>query len=116
MSERAEIVRLSGGRNFKEIAAEFNRQHQDRRPISARCVSRLLSKVKETGSILDRPRSGRPRRSTTEDNAALIIERFRRCPTMSIRRMAKETGISRGSIHRILIEHNARYGVSSGTP
>ncbi|KAL6729450.1 hypothetical protein Aduo_000501 [Ancylostoma duodenale] len=113
MSERAEIVSLSEGRNYKEIAAEFSRLHPDRRPISARCVSRLLAKVKETGSIVDRPRSGRPRRSTTEDNAALILERFRRCPTMSIRRMSKETGISRGSIHRILIEHNAKYGASS---
>ncbi|RCN46826.1 hypothetical protein ANCCAN_07140 [Ancylostoma caninum] len=110
MSERAEVVRLSEDRNYKEIAAEFSRLHPDRRPISASCVSKLLAKVKETGSIANRPRSGRPRTSTTEDNAALILECFRRCPTMSIRRMSEETGISKGSIHRILIEHNAKYG------
>ncbi|PIO54715.1 hypothetical protein TELCIR_23915, partial [Teladorsagia circumcincta] len=102
LDERVEIVLLAGDRNHREVAEDFNRLHPGRRPITRSCVSRLMTKLKETGSISDRPRPGRPRRTTCENTASAVLDRFRRNPAMSLRRMASETGMSRSSIHRIL--------------
>ncbi|KAK6010328.1 hypothetical protein OSTOST_24646 [Ostertagia ostertagi] len=105
MDERVEIVLLAGDRNHREVAEEFNKLHPGRRPITRSCVSRLIARLKETGSISDKPRPGRPRRTTCGNTASAVLDRFRRNPEMSLRQMASETGMSRSSIHRILRAH-----------
>lgn len=100
MDERIEIVLLARSHNHRDIADAFNKKHPDRRPVTRSCISRLLSKLKETGSIADKSRSGRPRK--TDDAASLIVDRFRRNPEMSLRQLAAETGFSRSRIHRII--------------
>ncbi|KJH51178.1 hypothetical protein DICVIV_02640 [Dictyocaulus viviparus] len=94
-SERVHLLQLVANRSHEEAAAEFNRLHPDREPIRQSSVSRLIAKFKETGSIMDRPRCGRPRRSTDDVRAATILAKFRENPEKSLRQMAFETGMSR---------------------
>ncbi|VDM53017.1 unnamed protein product [Angiostrongylus costaricensis] len=101
-SERVHLLQLVANRSHEEAAAEFNRLHPNREPIRQSSVTRLIAKFKETGSIMDRPRCGRPRRSTDGVNTAAIVAKFRENPEKSLRQMANETGMSRSSIHRIL--------------
>uniref|UniRef100_A0A158PA91 DUF4817 domain-containing protein n=1 Tax=Angiostrongylus cantonensis TaxID=6313 RepID=A0A158PA91_ANGCA len=101
-SERVHLLQLVANRSHEEAAAEFNRLHPNREPIRQSSVTRLIAKFKETGSIMDRPRCGRPRRSTDRVNTAAIVAKFRENPEKSLRQMANETGMSRSSIHRIL--------------
>ncbi|KHJ79163.1 hypothetical protein OESDEN_21197 [Oesophagostomum dentatum] len=105
LAERSEVVLLANGRSRKEVVEEFNRRHPNRPPISSNCVKRLLTKLKETGSVHDRPRSGRPRKATTEDQVAIVLESLQCSPRKSIRCLSRETGISTTSICRILREH-----------
>ncbi|CAI9725921.1 KEOPS complex subunit TP53RK isoform X1 [Octopus vulgaris] len=61
--ERIELVLLSGreGWSYRKIAEEFNLRHPYRQPIYFTAVGKLINKFKETGSVLDKPRSERRR-------------------------------------------------------
>ncbi|CAI9738852.1 KEOPS complex subunit TP53RK isoform X1 [Octopus vulgaris] len=63
--ERIELVLLSGreGWSYRKIAEEFNLPHPCRQPIYFTAVRKLIKKFKETGSVSDKPRSGRPKTS-----------------------------------------------------
>ncbi|KHJ88203.1 hypothetical protein OESDEN_12007 [Oesophagostomum dentatum] len=76
LAERSEVVLLANGRSRKEVVEEFNRRHPNRPPISSNCVKRLLTKLKETGSVHDRPRSGRPRKATTGGSSCHSTREF----------------------------------------
>ena len=75
--ERIELVLLSGqeGWSYRKIAEEFYLQHPYRQPIYFTAVAKLVTKFKETGSILDKPRSGRPKTSD-EMKAAVMDQSF----------------------------------------
>ena len=59
--ERIELVLLSGRKiwSYRKIAEEFNLRHPHRQPFYFTTVGKLVTKFKETGSVLDKPRSGR---------------------------------------------------------
>jgi len=61
--ERVELVLMSGadGATNRSVAEKFNRIYPDRESISHTTVGRLILKFRETGSVLDKPRSGHPR-------------------------------------------------------
>lgn len=61
-----------------------------------------LKRYRETQSINDRPRTGRPRSVRTPANIKLIRERLRRNPCRTQKKMALQTNISRISVNRIL--------------
>lgn len=61
-----------------------------------------LKRYKDTCSLDDRPRSGRPRSVRTAANIKLIRERLRRNPCRTQKKMALQTNISRISVNRIL--------------
>ena len=64
--ERIELVFLSGreGWSYSKIAEEFNFRHPYRQPIYFTAVGKLVTKFKETGSVLDKPRSDAQRLQT----------------------------------------------------
>ena len=64
--ERIEVILMSGERSFRVIAADFNKRHPERLPISHKTVRCLISKVQETGTVADKARSGRPKSATDE--------------------------------------------------
>ncbi|MPC34374.1 hypothetical protein E2C01_027760 [Portunus trituberculatus] len=58
--ERVKLVLLSGreGWSYCKIAEEFNLRHPHRQPIYFSAVGKLIKKFRETGSVLDKLRSG----------------------------------------------------------
>ena len=60
------------------------------------------TKLLETGSLEDRPRSGKPKTETVGDNKENVLTQVRDNPRTSIRSIEEETGVSRMSIWRVL--------------
>lgn len=67
-----------------------------------RTVYDVVKRYKETGGTADRPRSGRPTIATTPENIQKVRCRIQRNPERSMRKMAKELGISEGSVRKIV--------------
>lgn len=61
-----------------------------------------IKRYKETGSLEDRGRCGRPRSVRTPANIKVIRERIRRNPCRTQKKLALQTNISRISVNRIL--------------
>jgi len=59
----------------------------------------------ETGSVADRPRSGRPVTERDEATSVAMLAMFAKSPTRSTRRLSMECGVNHCSIGRILKEH-----------
>lgn len=77
------------------------------RELKTFCVSRnfvyyTIKRYKETSSVQDRQRSGRPRSVRTPANIKIIRERLRRNPCRTQKKLALQTNISRISVNRIL--------------
>ena len=77
--------------------------------ISKSCIARTIKKYKETGTVRDKPRSGRPRStSLTDDNA--IYRLARKFPKYSQKKLAQEINpalanhISKQTIGRRLLD------------
>ncbi|KAG9487807.1 hypothetical protein GDO78_007542 [Eleutherodactylus coqui] len=93
---------MCGGRSTRDIAADFNTRHPDMRPISNSTVHKIITKFRETGSIVDRQRTGRPRSARSEEVATNVLASIVKNPARSTRQLSLETGISQRSILRIL--------------
>lgn len=65
-------------------------------------IYRTIKRYKETSSLKDRKRSGRPRSIRTKNVIHRVRERIRRNPERSIRKLAADLQISNGSAHNIL--------------
>ena len=64
-------------------------------------TSRTLSRFADTGEVLDRPRPGRPRNTRTISLTKRVLQRIKRNPARSIRKMATETNTNRESMRRL---------------
>lgn len=60
-------------RTYEEVRHLFNDLNGQRAPISRSTVSRVMRRFNETGSVQDRPRSGRPKTATTEDKTLDVL-------------------------------------------
>jgi transposase len=102
--ERIELVLLSGreGWSVRKIADDFNARHPRRTPIGFSTVGKVVRKFKETGSVMDKPRSGRP--SVSDETKETIMAKFTASPRKSLRRTAMELGVPKTTISRILKE------------
>jgi transposase len=64
-------------------------------------MGKVVRKFKETGSVLDKPRSGRP--TVIDDKTReVVIAKVTARPKRSIRRRSLELGIPRETVRRIL--------------
>ncbi|CAI9735851.1 RDH7 dehydrogenase [Octopus vulgaris] len=100
--ERIELVLLSGreGWTYRKIAEEFNLRHPYRHPIFFTAVGKLIKKVKETGSVLDKPRSGRPKKS--DETKEAVMAKISASPKKSLRRTSTVLGVPKSTIHKML--------------
>lgn len=64
-------------------------------------VSYVIARYKELGHEGDRPGRGRKRTANTSRNRKIIKKRVMRNPRVSIRNIARETGISHSSVYRM---------------
>jgi transposase len=76
LDERVEVVLLSGRQGWtqRQVADEFNARHPERNRITHGAVGKLVNKFKETSSVDDKPRVGRP--SVGEDIRTGVIAEF----------------------------------------
>ena len=70
--------------------------------VGRRLIHRTIQRYKYTGSVKDRPRSGRPRTVRTRNLKAKLCKRIVRNPRRSIRKMAKEFKISDRPLRRVV--------------
>lgn len=103
--ERIEIPMMIGygdrRRTHDEVRDLFNTAHRHRDPIIRSTVSRTLKKFTESGSVKDRPKSGRPRSVTNEENSLVIILDVVEQPQTSVQQLALNHNMSRRSIQTI---------------
>ncbi|KAJ6642846.1 hypothetical protein Bhyg_07800, partial [Pseudolycoriella hygida] len=70
------------------------------------------NRTAHTGSVFNRPKSGRPRTATNEENEVLVLGSVFNKRQQSLREIANETGNSMASVWRILHRHKFHpYGV-----
>ena len=75
-------------------------------PFSITTVTRLIAKFEETGSVADKPRSGRP--SVTEDTVEEVKQVLRHqsstsdLGSTSVRAISTEVAVSKTTVHKIL--------------
>jgi transposase len=76
LDKRVEIELLSGRQGWtqRQVADEFNARYSERNPITHSAVGKLVKKLKETGSVVDKPRVGRP--SVGKDIQTGVIAKF----------------------------------------
>ena len=81
--QRVEIALLSGrdGATNRSVAEQFNRNHPHEN-VSHTSVSRLINKFRETGSVIDKKRSGRP--GLSAETRAQVLEKIASSPRKSI--------------------------------
>lgn len=89
-------------RSLEEVRRLFNYTFPERDPISRSTVSRTIQRFEETGSIKDRPRSGRPQIATDEETSVDILQSFVEDPHTSVKSVASQLEISCGSVRTVL--------------
>jgi transposase len=104
LSTKIEILEcyiLSGKSDLAALREYKKRHHLIKDPFSASTIHKLMEKFYETGSLLDKPKSGRPP-LTTETVAFLASEIQSTSGVTSVRQLAEDTGIPKSSVHRCL--------------
>jgi len=81
----------------RKFATKFNKA-----PPPRTSILRWKEKLLATGSLDDRPRSGRPVTASGDDNKKLVLAACRNDPTTSSRRLSDELQLSQSSVCRIL--------------
>lgn len=98
--ERIEILELFGGNSARLTAQIFNERHPDRnQPLSHATVVKIYNKFRETGSVKDRARAGRPRNLQI---AQEVLDFVRANPRSSIRTMSRATNHGTKTVSNIL--------------
>ncbi len=93
--------------NSEQVRRDWKNHFASESPSRPAILS-LVKKFQETGSVEDRPRSGRPRDAVSEDNIKKVAEKLAECPKISIRVAALELGMSKDSFHRAAQEAGFR--------
>jgi transposase len=104
LREKTEIVKSYA---IHQNAAKVARQFQncfDRTPPTSKNILSLVRKFDETGSLQDKPRSGRPRCISTDENKERVRVAYEENPTTSQRRASLELNLSRSSFQRMMTE------------
>ena len=70
--------------------------------FSRKLIYRTIKRYKETGSLNDKARSGRPRTERTIGLKAKVQKRIVRNPRRSMRKMARDFGVSSRTIRRVV--------------
>ncbi|GAB1865891.1 DUF4817 domain-containing protein [Camponotus japonicus] len=90
-------------RGYKTITRLLNENFRnENNSISRSTVIRTIQRFEDTGSIKNRPRSGRRKTATNNDKALDVLQSFVEDPHISINRVAQEHEIGYGSVHKIL--------------
>ena len=79
-----------------KVQRKYKREFKEKAPCSI-SINKWDKKLKETGSLLDRKRSGRP--SISDASVDAIHKSFLRSPMNSVRTCARRLGLKKTSVH-----------------
>ncbi|CAH8519229.1 unnamed protein product, partial [Dicrocoelium dendriticum] len=97
--------------NAAATARLYNNTHCTLRPVNPQYVLQLVKKFNKTGSVCNAKRTGRPRTTTDEISAGVVVEEVRQNSHLSIQRIAQHCATTPYAVHRILKEREfRRYG------
>lgn len=99
------FLHLDDRLSLRKIANRFHQLFPNRPKPSPYGISKMISKIRSTGSVFNRPKSGRPRTATDEANEVMVLGSVINKSQQSIREIAIETGNSTTSVWRILHRH-----------
>jgi transposase len=104
LEERVELIFLYARcTNYQETANAFANAFPNSPKPSSSTVMRLIKKFRNTGSVNNAPKSGRPNLATGDDKTTDVLARVHAEPIgNSTRRISDEAGISKTSVLRIL--------------
>ena len=77
----------------------LSRNHP-RQKVSHTSVGRLINKFRETGSVVDKKRSGRP--GLSGKTCAQVLEKIASSPRKSVRRASSEIGVLPSTMQKVL--------------
>lgn len=97
MKRNAVVALYLGEKSTMEIVRELKHLK-----IHKSFVCRTIKRWNETGSVKDRPKSGRPKSATTKKVVDKVRKRIQRNPRRSAKEMAREMSVSSGSMSSIL--------------
>lgn len=103
ITQRIEILMMIGYgdrvRTQQEVVGLFNTKYPDR-PITQSTVSKLERKFRETGSVDDLPKVGRP--NINEETKLNVLLAMEENPHNSLRRISRYQDIPVTSVHKIM--------------
>ena len=104
LEQRWEILRhyFENHANVAECVRKLRTDFGRREAPSAPYVPYLVKKVKETGILIDKPKSEKPKAVRTPENIAAVAESLCEAPSTSIHRRSQQLYISETSLRRIL--------------
>lgn len=100
-------------RNMSEIQKKFMKTFKTDKAPSRLTIIRIRDKFETYGTIqnIHKERSGRRKTSTNSVMEELVMQAHHKNPKQSVRHLARELGISRSSVHRILLTNKKKPGV-----
>ena len=93
--------------NSEQVRRDW-KNHFASEPPSRPTILSLVRKFRETGSVEDRPRPGRPRDAVSEESIEKVTQKLTECPKISIRVASLELEMSKSSFHRAAQETGFR--------
>ena len=104
LEQRWEILRhyFENHGNVAECVRKLRTDFEKRDAPSAPYVRYLMKKVKETGTLIDKPKREKPKTMRIPDNIAAVAESVCEAPSTSIHRRPQQLNISETSLRRIL--------------
>lgn len=99
------FLKIDEDLSLREIADRFHQQFPHRPKPTPKGISKMYQKLRSTGSVFNRPKSGRPRSATDERNEVMVLGSVVMKSQQSLREIANETGNSVTSCWRILHRH-----------
>jgi len=110
--EKTDILSMVGygdrKRTQQEVCDLFNQRYPNRVAITQSCVSKLVKKYNETGTVKDRRRSGRPKAATGGDVGLNVLIDLQDNPKQSLRQLSLNHHVSFQSVLNLLKREKIR--------
>ena len=87
-----------------EVKTIIEKWQYDRHPPSEVAIYNLIKKVKDTGSVKDKPGRGGKMTCDTPQNRAEVVEYVEKYRHVSLREVVDELNFSKSFIQRVLVE------------
>uniref|UniRef100_A0A1B6HYH3 DUF4817 domain-containing protein n=1 Tax=Homalodisca liturata TaxID=320908 RepID=A0A1B6HYH3_9HEMI len=104
--ERITLLMMRGygdrQRSYREVCNLFNDTFPERNPISVSTISKTIERFEMTGSVRNRPKSGRIQSATDEEHALDVLQTFIEDPHTSLRKAAQQHDMHPMSVSKIL--------------